>query len=148
VQPIGIVHHGFDWCSVDGAVAPTTGAACCCELPHLNRITCQVCLAALTQAFPDRLHLLVLDKRGGHPAKQLVIPEHGRRVWLPPDAPELTPIERVWRDLQDQGAWQQCSAREAQQDYVADVLCGDAAPTLQSLTAYAYFIEAVNALAP
>ena len=116
VQPIGIVPHVFDGCSVDGAVAPTTGESCCFELPHLNRINFQVCLAALAQAFPDSLHLLVLDTRGGHTAKPLVIPENVRLVWLPPYAPELNPIERVWRDLKDQGAWHQVAARAAQQE--------------------------------
>ena len=116
VPPSGIGHHGFDGCSVYAAVAPTTGESCCFELPHLNRITCQVCLAALAQAFPDSLHLLVLDKSGGHTAKQLVIPENVRLVWLPPYAPELNPIERVWRDLKDQGAWHQVAARAAQQE--------------------------------
>jgi putative transposase len=148
VQPIGIVQHVFDWFYVYGAVAPTTGESFFFELPHLNRINFQVFLDEFAQAFPDSLHLLVLDKSGGHTAKQLVIPENVRLVWLPPYAPELNPIERVWRDLKDQCAWQQFSDIEAQQDYVADVLCGYAVPTLQSLTAYAYFIEAVKALAP
>jgi hypothetical protein len=101
---------------VDGAVAPTTGASFCFELPHRNRITCQVCLAALAQAFPDRLHLLVLDKRGGHTATQVGIPENVRLVWLPPYAPDRTPSERGWRDRQDQCAWHQVSAREAPQE--------------------------------
>ncbi len=148
VQPIGIIQHVFDWFYVYGAVAPTTGESFFFELPHLNRINFQVFLDEVARAFPDSLNLLVLDKSGGHTAKQLVIPDNVRLVWLPPYAPELNPIERVWRDLKDQCAWQQFSDVAAQQDYVADVLCGYAAPTLQSLTAYAFFIEAVNALAP
>jgi hypothetical protein len=75
----------------------------------------------------------------------LCIPENVRLVWLPPYNPELNPIERVWRDLKDQLAWQQFTDVAAQQVYVADVLCAYNAPTLQSLTAYPYFIEAVNA---
>ena len=129
-------------------MAPTTGESCCFELPHLNRITCQVVLDEFAQAFPGSLNLLVLDKSGGHTAKQLVIPENVRLVWLPPYAPALNPIERVWRDLQDPGAWQQCSDIEAQQESGADVLGGYTAPTLPSLSAYTYVIEAVNALAP
>jgi transposase len=92
--------------------------------------------------------VLVLDKRGAHTAKQLIIPEHVRFVWLPPYSPECTPIERVWRDLKDQLGWQRFSDIAAQQAYVADLLCAYTAPALQSLTAYTYFVDAVNALGP
>ncbi len=67
-------------------------------------------------------------------------------MWLPPYSPELHPIERVWRAVKDQLAWQQFTDVEVQQAYVADLLCAYDAPTLQSLTAYTYFIAAVNAL--
>jgi hypothetical protein len=85
-------------------------------------------LDEFAQAFPDRLNLLVLDKRGGPTAKQLVIPENVRLVWLPPYAPELNPIERVWRDLQDPCAWQQFSDIEAR-------LCGRRAVRLRCANA-------------
>jgi transposase len=146
VQPIGMIQHVFDWFYVYGAVAPTTGESFFFELPHLNRINFQVFLDEFARAFPDSLNLLVLDKSGGHTAKQLCIPENIRLVWLPPYSPELNPIERVWRDLKDQLAWQQFTDLEAQQEYVADVLCAYDTLTLQSLTAYSYFVDAVNAL--
>ncbi len=148
VQPLGTIQHLFDWCSVYGAVAPTTGESFFFELPHLNRINCQVVLDEFAQAFPDSLNLLVLDKSGGHTAKDLCLPENIRLVWLPPYSPELNPIERVWRAVKDQLAWQQCTDVAAQQAYVADVLCAYDAPTLQSFTAYSYFVDAVNALRP
>jgi transposase len=148
VQPIGTVQHVFDWFYVYGAVAPTTGESFFFELPHLNRINFQVFLDEFARAFPASLNLLVLDKSGGHTAKHLDIPTNVRLVWLPPYSPELNPIERGWRDLKDQLAWQPFTDVEAQQEYVADVLCAYDAPTLQSLTAYAYFVDAVNALGP
>jgi transposase len=90
----------------------------------------------------------VLDKRGGHTAKHLCIPENVRLVWLPPYSRELNPIERVGRNLKAQLAWQQFADVAAQQEYVADVLRAYDAPTLLSLTAYPYFVDAVNALRP
>jgi transposase len=128
-------------------VAPISGESFFFELPHLNRLNFQVFLDEFARAFPDSLNLLVLDKSGGHTAKQLHVPANVRLVWLPPYSPELNPIERVWRDLKDALAWQQFTDVEAQQEYVADVLCAYDAPTLQSLTAYPYFVDAVNALA-
>ncbi len=55
-------------------------------------------------------------------------------------------MERVWRDLKDDLAWQPCTDLDVQQAYVAAWLQADGAPTLQALTAYAYLVEAINAL--
>jgi transposase len=148
VPPIGTIHHVVDWFYVVGAVAPTTGESFFFEVPHLNRVNFHVFLDQFVRAFPASLNLLVLDKRGGHTAKQLRIPENVCVVWRPPYSPERNPIERVWRDLKDQLAWQQFADVEAQQEYVADVLCAYDAMTLQALTAYPYFVDAVNALSP
>jgi hypothetical protein len=148
VQPIGTIHHVGAGFYVDGAVAPTTGESCFFELPQRTRITVQVVLDECARAFPDTLQLRVLGTRGGQTAKHLCLPEHIRLVWLPPSRPELTPSERVWRDVQDGLGWQQFTHVEAQQEYVADLRCAYDAPTLQSLTAYSYFVDAVNALSP
>jgi hypothetical protein len=91
MPPIGVVPHAFEWVSIDGAVAPTTGARFFRERPYRNAERCQLFVDALAQALPDRL----------------TIPAHVRLVFLPPYAPELNPIERVWRDLKDDIAWQQ-----------------------------------------
>ena len=69
-----------------------------------------------------------------------------RLVFLPPDCPELPPIERVWRELKDDMAWQHFSHLAAQQDYVCDLLQAYEASTLQALTGYAYLMKAIHAL--
>ncbi len=116
------------------------------ELPYLNSSTFQVFLDQFARTFHESLNILVLDKSGGHTAKRLLIPDNVRLVWLPPARPELNPIERVWRDLKDALAWQQFADLATQQEYVGDVIRNYDMATLQSLTSYAYFIEAVNAL--
>ena len=146
VQPIGTIQHVFQWFYVYGAVAPTSGESFFLELPYLNSQMFQLFLDELARAFPDSLNVLVLDKSGGHTAKRLVVPENVRLVLLPPASPELNPIERVWRDLKDCLAWLQFTDVATQQAYVADLLRDYDAPTLQSLTGYSYFVEAVNAL--
>jgi hypothetical protein len=121
VQPMGPVQHVFAWFSVDGAVAPTTGERCLLEWPYLNAETFQLFVEAFAETFPDSVNLLLLDHRGAHTAQRMRWPENVRCVWLPPDCPELNPIERLWRDLQDDLAWQQCPNLEAQQDYVGQL---------------------------
>ena len=148
VQPVGQIQHVFEWCYVYGAVAPTTGERFCLELPYLNADIFQLVVDAFAQACPDSLNLLLLDNSGAHTAQWLTLPENVRLVFLPPYCPELNPIERVWRDLKDDVAWQQFPTLEAQQDAVADLLQAYEALTLQSLTGYAYLVDAINALSP
>jgi transposase len=147
VRPIGSVQHVFEWFYVYGAVEPTTGDRFFLELPYLNAENFQIFVDLFAQAFPDSLNLLRLDNSGAHTAQRLTLPESVRLVFLPPYCPELTPIERVWRDLKDALAWLQFPTLEAQQDYLATLLRAYEAATLQALTGYTYLVEAIHALA-
>jgi transposase len=146
VQPVGPVQHTFEWFYVYGAVAPTTGERFFLELPSLNAATFQIFLDAFADAFPDSLNILLLDNSGAHTTQRLRWPANVLPVWLPPYCPELNPIERVWRDVKDALAWLQFPALDAQQVYVGDLLQAYEASTLQTLTSYAYLVEAINAL--
>jgi transposase len=146
VQPVGPVQHIFEWFYVYGAVAPTTGERFFLELPYLNAETFQLFIEAFADAFPDSLNLLLLDNSGAHTAQRLRWPENVRAVWLPPYCPELNPIERVWRDLKDDLAWEQFADLTAQLHHVGHLLQAYDAPTLQALTGYRYLVDAINAL--
>jgi transposase len=146
VQPIGAVQHVFEWFYVYGAVAPTTGERFFLELPYLNVEGFQIFVDAFAAAFPASLNLLLLDNSGAHTAQRLTLPENVRLVFLPPYCPELSPIERVWRDLKDALAWLQFPNLDAQETYIAHLLRGYQAATLQALTGYPYLIEAIHAL--
>jgi transposase len=146
VQPVGLIQHTFEWFYIYGAVAPTTGERFFLELPYLNADTFQLFIDAFAQAFPDSFNILLLDNRGAHTAQRIRWPANVQPVWLPPYCPELNPIERVWRDVKDDLAWQQFVDLAAQQVYVGDLLQAYNASTLQALTGYAYLVEAMNAL--
>jgi transposase len=128
VQPVGPLQHVFEWFSVDGAVAPTTGERFILELPYLHTESCQLFGDAFAQAFADSLNSLLLDNSGAHTAQSLMIPADIRLVFLPPYGPELNPSERVWRDLKDALAWQQFPNVDVQQDYVGQLLQAYDAP--------------------
>jgi transposase len=140
------VQHVFEWCYVYGAVAPATGERFFLELPYLNAESFQLFVDAFAEAFSDSLNLLLLDNSGAHTAQRLTLPANVRLVFLPPYCPELNPIERVWRDLKDDLAWQQCLSVDAQQDDVSQLVRAYDAARLQSLTGYAYLMDAINAL--
>lgn len=146
VQPVGPIQHVFEWFYVYGAVAPTTGEHFFLELPYLRADMFQLFIDAFAQAFPDSLNILLLDNSGAHTAHCLRWPANVRSVGLPPYCPELNPIERVWRDVKDDVAWRQFTDLDAQQHEVGAMLCAYEATVLQSLTGYAYLVEAINAL--
>jgi transposase len=143
---VGPIQHVFEWFYIYGAVAPTTGERFFLELPYLRADMFQLFIDAFAQAFPDSLNILLLDHSGAHTAQGLRWPENVRSVWLPPYCPELNPIERVWRDVKDDVAWRQFPDIDAQQHEVGALLCAYEATALQSLTGYAYLMEAITAL--
>jgi transposase len=128
-------------------VAPTTGERFFLALPCLTADMCQLFLDAFAQAFPDRLNIFLLDNSGAHTAQRLRWPAHVRGVWLPPYGPELNPIERLWRHVKDDLAWQACTNLDTQQDHVSQMLQAYEAGTRPSLTSYRYLVDATNALA-
>ncbi|HXH09299.1 MAG TPA: transposase [Alphaproteobacteria bacterium] len=127
-------------------MVPTTGERFFLARPHLHAEMFQIFMEAFANAFPERLNLLLLDHSGAHTARRLRWPEHVRPVWLPPYCPELNPMERVWRDLKDDVAWQQFSDLDAQQDRLSPLLQAFEADTLPSLTGYPDLVEAIDAL--
>jgi hypothetical protein len=82
VQPVGRVQQVFAWFYVYGAVEPATGDRFFLELPALNAEMFQLFVDHFAQAFPDSLHLLLLDNRGAHTAQRLTLPENVRLVFL------------------------------------------------------------------
>ncbi|MFT8245906.1 transposase, partial [Roseomonas sp. BN140053] len=50
---------------------------------------------------PDVHAVLVLDQAGWHGSRQLRVPNNVTLVPLPPYAPELNPVERVWLYLRE-----------------------------------------------
>jgi putative transposase len=146
VPPVGRVHHVFEWCAGDGAVEPTTGERFFLELPSRHAEMFPLFVETFAQACPDRLHLLRLDHRGAHTAQRLTLPANVRLVCLPPSGPELSPIARVWRDLNDALVWCQFPTLEAQQDHLAALLQAYEAATRPSLTGDTYLVEALHAL--
>jgi transposase len=69
-------------------------------------------------------------------------------VFLPPYGPALSPIKRVWRDVQEALARPQFTDLEAQQKSLSTLLQASAANPLRSLTSSPSLVEAMDALRP
>jgi putative transposase len=144
VQPIATVLHTFDYLYLYGALEPPTGASFFLELPGLNTALFQVWLDGFAAAFADSFNLLVLDNGAFHKAKAVCWPSNVVPVFLPPYSPELNPIERLWRDLKDKLADLAIETIEQWSDAVCALIQCYAPALLQSLTGFAYFVQAVD----
>jgi transposase len=144
VQPVMTVTHTFQNFYLYGAVEPTTGESFFLELPSLNGQTFQVWLDGFAGTFPDSCNLVVLDNGAFHKAKAVQWPSHVVPVFLPPYSPELNPIERLWRDLKDQLAGGMPQTLEELSDAVCALIQNYSQAALQSLTSFAYFVQAVE----
>ncbi len=148
VKPRGICQYGYQNFWLYGAVAPATGDAFFYVLPMLNAEYMQLFLNALAEARPDTLNVLLLDNSRAHRAQTLVMPSNVVLLFQPAYAPEVNPSERVWEDLKTDLAWERYPSLPALQDHIVRLVEAYDAPTLHSLTAYPYFMNAVNALSP
>ena len=80
-----------------GAVDPLTGQSSALIAPTVNARLMSAHLRMIAQeAGPDTHVVLVLDGAGWHKAKALKVPASMTLLLLPPYAPQLMPMERVW----------------------------------------------------
>lgn len=79
------------------AVRPATGEDFTLVLPSLSAAVTNLYLADFAAALDDDAHAVtVLDGAGWHDPRALAVPDNVTLVALPPDSPELNPVERIW----------------------------------------------------
>jgi hypothetical protein len=143
VHPLLSSPYRFESLSLYGAVEPRTGESCFLELPLLNTQGFQLFLDHCAAAYPTEFPLLLLDNGAFHKAQALRLPPNVGFLFFPPYAPELNPIERLWRDLKD---WLSLSA-PATLDALSALLGtrrrDSTAIALRSLTGFAYLLAAI-----
>ncbi|MBA2469543.1 MAG: IS630 family transposase [Chloroflexia bacterium] len=99
-RPTAWVRRRYQWLYVSAIVRPTTGQSWWALVPSVTTAAMTQVLAAFAQDEGiDAMHraVLVLDGAGWHTSKRLVVPDGIDLVFLPPASPELQPVERVWR---------------------------------------------------
>ncbi len=145
-KPVGTTQHQFQNCYLYGAIAPRTGDGYFLGLPKLNADQFQVFLNEFAQARPHTFNVLLVDNSRCHTAHKLVPPANVLLLFQPPYAPEVNPAERVWQALKDELAWQCFPDLPALQARVVELVPAWDAAMLQSLTAYPFIMDAMNAL--
>lgn len=97
-RPRAVRQTEYKWGYIFGAVNPLTGASSALIAPTVNTALMSIHLRMIAEEAGDDVHVvLVLDGAGWHKAKGLVVPDSMTLLFLPPYAPELMPMERVWQ---------------------------------------------------
>jgi transposase len=101
-RPRGLHQQGYEWAHLFGAVRPATGDGFALVLPEVSTVAMQVFLDRFAATLQRDAHaVLVLDQAGWHGSRALALPSTITLVPLPPYAPELNPVERVWLHLRE-----------------------------------------------
>lgn len=101
-RPRGLRQIGYEWAFLYGAVRPATGDGFALVLPEVSTGAMQAFLDRFAADLAADAHaVLVVDRAGWHGSRALSVPSNVSLVPLPPYAPELNPVERVWLHLRE-----------------------------------------------
>lgn len=90
------------WTYIFGAICPKKGKGAGLVLPYCDTGAMQEHLAEISQAVDPGAHaVLILDQAGWHVTPKLKVPENITLMFLPPQSPELNPVENVWQFMRD-----------------------------------------------
>ena len=83
-----------------GAICPARGTGAALALPFADTQAMQLHLDEIARTVKRGAHaVLLLDRAGWHTTPELVVPKNITLLLLPSRAPELNPVENVWRFL-------------------------------------------------
>ena len=101
-RPRGLCDQRYDWTYLYAAVRPATGQGFALILPMVSTRAMDLFLERFSATLAPDVHaVLVLDQAGWHGSRHLRVPDNVTLVPLPPYAPELNPVERVWLHLRE-----------------------------------------------
>ncbi len=102
IRPRGVRDIGFASTWLFGAACPERDEAVALVLPEVSTAAMNRFLAEVGGAVPPEVHaVLVLDRAGWHTSRGLEVPANLTLVHLPPYAPELNPVEKLWQFLRE-----------------------------------------------
>lgn len=101
-RPPGLVDQRYSFAYIFAAVEPASGTDFCLVLPVVSTAAMTEFLRRFSQTLAANVHAaLVVDGAGWHTSNELVVPDNITLVFLPPYAPQLNPVERVWLYLRE-----------------------------------------------
>jgi transposase len=102
LRPEGVIDHRYASAWLCAALRPGTDEAFALVLPAVSAAAMQSFLDGFAATLPERLHAaLLLDGAGWHTAGDIAVPAKLSPIFLPPYAPKLNPVERIWLHLRE-----------------------------------------------
>ena len=144
VQPVGISQWVFETLWLYGLVEPLSGESFFWEFSHLDSTCFETYLHLFSQHDPVSMHLIQVDNSAAHTALKLNIPDNITLLFQPPYAPQLNPIERLWRYLKDRLAWRLWSSRQELIQTLELHLRRLNQEIIHSLTCYDFILDALS----
>ena len=144
-RPTGPVDQRTTFAYAFAAVEPATGQDFCLVLPTVSTLAMNAFLQRFAATLAHNEHaVMVLDGAGWHTSHDLVVPANVSLLRLPPYAPQLNPIERIWLYLRERHLSHRMLADyPAILDAVCKAWCQLTPKRLHSLCNYPY-IRQVN----
>ncbi len=90
----------YDNAYLFGAICPARGVGAALALPYADTEAMQLRLDEISRNVAKGAHaVLLLDRAGWRATAKLDAPTNITPIFLPPRAPELNPVENIWRRL-------------------------------------------------
>jgi len=102
VRPRVPCQHIREYRHAFGAVEPATGSKIFAVSHKCDTIRMYYFLRKISQAYPDDIIVLVCDGASWHKNPE-IIPHNMVVVNLPTGAPEMNPMEQIWREVRTHG---------------------------------------------
>jgi len=103
IRPVTPRHHIREYRYAYGAVEPHSGESFFLILPYANTACMNMFLAKLSQAYPNDMLLLCMDRASWHTTQKLDVSDNIELFFLPPATPEMNPTEQIWKELRKEG---------------------------------------------
>jgi len=98
-RPHSAVKPGYTNFYLYSSVSPHTGESFTLLLPWVNTEVMNFYLKALSNEYPNKKLMLIMDGAGWHHSKELMSHENIKIEFLPAYSPELNPVEKLWQWL-------------------------------------------------
>ena len=125
-----------------GLIEPLTGKSFMMELPKLEGELMQVFMSEFGKTDEESLHIVLMDNASAHTTEKIKIAENIIFVFFPPNAPELNPIERFWKELKDWLSDYEPQTMSEVCQLVTEGLKSFSEEAISSITSFEYLVTA------
>lgn len=99
------IHHSGQKDCVIGGVSPISGDTLFIQTDKIDSTTIHMFIQELSQNYSEYDNILILDNASVHVSQgslDFPVPKNVKLIFLPTYAPELNPIERLWKYFKDE----------------------------------------------